>query len=137
MRRYRIAVIPGDGIGNEVVPEAIRVLEALAATSIEDFAFDFEHFPWGCDYYLQHGQMMSDDALDVLAGFDAIFFGAVGWPTVPDHVSLWGLRLAICQGFDQYVCLRPVTLLPGIQSPLRDWYRRAYRFCRRAREQRG
>ncbi len=115
---YRIAVIPGDGIGKEVVPEALKVLERVAATSGGAISFSFEFFPWGSDYYHEHGVMLAPDALDILAGYDAIFFGAVGWPTVPDHVSLWGLRLAICQGFDQYVCLRPVTLLPGITSPL-------------------
>ena len=115
---YRIAVIPGDGIGTEVVPEALKVLERVAATSGGAISFSFEFFPWGSDYYHEHGVMLAPDALDILAGYDAIFFGAVGWPTVPDHVSLWGLRLAICQGFDQYVCLRPVTLLPGITSPL-------------------
>jgi len=117
---YRIAVIPGDGIGQEVVPEGLRVLAALAAASSGRLAFAHETFPWGCEYYLATGRMMDEDGLDRLQGFDAIYFGAVGWPGVPDHVSLWGLRLAICQGFDQYVCLRPVRLLPGIQSPLRD-----------------
>jgi tartrate dehydrogenase/decarboxylase/D-malate dehydrogenase len=120
VKQFRIAVIPGDGIGNEVVPEGIKVLEHLAATSSGDLSFAFESFPWGSAYYHQHGKMISDDALDILAGFDAIYFGAVGWPDVPDHVSLWGLRLAICQGFDQYVCLRPCRLLPGIESPLRN-----------------
>ncbi|MDQ2682420.1 MAG: tartrate dehydrogenase [Chloroflexota bacterium] len=119
-RVIRIAVIPGDGIGNEVVPEGLKVLEYLAASSGGRVSFTFDHFPWGCDYYLQHGRMISDDALEILARYDAIFFGAVGWPSVPDHISLWGLRLAICQGFDQYVCLRPVHLLPGIASPLRE-----------------
>jgi tartrate dehydrogenase/decarboxylase/D-malate dehydrogenase len=115
----RIAVIPGDGIGNEVVPEGLRVLEKIAATSPRGIQFAFEHFPWGCEHYLRTGRMMDEDGLDRLRAFDAIYFGAVGWPGVPDHVSLWGLRLAICQGFDQYVCLRPVRLLPGIASPLR------------------
>lgn len=115
---YRIAVIPGDGIGTEVVPEALKVLERVAATSGGAISFSFDFFPWGSDYYHEHGVMLAPDALEILEGYGAIFFGAVGWPTVPDHVSLWGLRLAICQGFDQYVCLRPVTLLPGITSPL-------------------
>jgi tartrate dehydrogenase/decarboxylase/D-malate dehydrogenase len=119
-KTFRIAVIPGDGIGTEVVPEGLRVLEALAAGSGGRLGFAFEEFPWGCDYYLKTGRMMDEDGLERLAGFDAIYFGAVGWPSVPDAVSLWGLRLAICQGFDQYVCLRPVKLLPGIQSPLRS-----------------
>ncbi len=119
-KQFRIAVIPGDGIGQEVVPEGLRVLDHLAATSGGEFSFSFETFPWGCEYYLKHGEMMSADGLDRLASFDAIYFGAVGWPGVPDHVSLWGLRLAICQGFDQYACVRPVKLLPGIASPLRN-----------------
>ncbi len=117
---FRIAVIPGDGIGNEVVPEGLRVLDRLAEQSNGRFSFEYEHFPWGCEYYLQTGKMMDDDGLERLEGFDAIYFGAVGWPEVPDHVSLWGLRLAICQGFDQYACVRPVKLLPGIESPLRN-----------------
>jgi tartrate dehydrogenase/decarboxylase/D-malate dehydrogenase len=118
-KSFRIAVIPGDGIGNEVVPEGLRVLERLAAASNNRLRFEFESFPWGCEYYLKTGRMMDEDGLARLEQFDAIYFGAVGWPGVPDHVSLWGLRLAICQGFDQYACVRPVRLLPGIQSPLR------------------
>jgi tartrate dehydrogenase/decarboxylase/D-malate dehydrogenase len=119
-RVFRIAVIPGDGIGQEVVPEGLRVLERLAETSDGRYRFAFESFPWGCQYYLDTGRMMDPDGLDRLNAFDAIYFGAVGWPGVPDHVSLWGLRLAICQGFDQYACVRPVKLLPGVPSPLRD-----------------
>jgi len=119
-RTFRIAVIPGDGIGQEVVPEGLRVLDALAERSAGALAFDTESFPWGCEHYLQTGRMMDEDGLDRLQEFDAIYFGAVGWPGVPDHVSLWGLRLAICQGFDQYACIRPVQLLPGIESPLRN-----------------
>ena len=119
-RTYQIAVIPGDGIGTEVTPEALRVLERLAEQSEGRFAFRFTSFPWGSSYYLQTGRMMDEDGLDQLRDKDAIFFGAVGWPDVPDHVSLWGLRLAICQGFDQYACVRPVRLLPGVPSPLRD-----------------
>ncbi len=118
-RTYRIAVIPGDGIGQEVVPEGLRVLDTLAAASGGRFSFTYDHYPWGCDHYLRTGLMMDGDGLDQLTGADAIYFGAVGWPGVPDHVSLWGLRLAICQGFDQYACVRPVRLLPGIESPLR------------------
>ncbi len=118
-RRYRIAVIPGDGIGQEVVPEGLRVLDHLATRSGGRYAFAFEHFPWGCQYYLRTGRMMDPDGLDTLRPFDAIYFGAVGWPGVPDHVSLWGLRLAICQGFDQYANVRPVRLLPGVEAPLR------------------
>ena len=115
MQRFRIAVIPGDGIGQEVVPEGLRVLDAVGGAS-----FEYEHFPWGCQYYLQTGRMMDPDGLDRLRSFDAIYFGAVGWPGVPDHVSLWGLRLAICQGYDQYANIRPVRLLPGVPSPLRS-----------------
>ncbi len=118
-RTFRIAVIPGDGIGNEVVPVGLQVLEALQAGSEGRFAFEFEWFPWGSQYYLEHGVMMAPDGLERLRDFDAIYFGAVGWPEVPDHIALWGLRLAICQGFDQYACVRPVRLLPGIASPLR------------------
>src|SRR6266478_5012751 len=105
-KKFRIAVIPGDGIGNEVVPEGLRVLDRLAATSGGALAFEYESFPWGCEYYLRTGRMIDNDALLRLSPFDAIYFGAVGWPGVPDHVSLWGLRLAICQGFDQYASAR-------------------------------
>jgi tartrate dehydrogenase/decarboxylase/D-malate dehydrogenase len=111
----KVAVIPGDGIGQEVVPEGIRVLDRAA-----NGRFTYEQFSWGCQYYLQNGRMMDSDGLERLRAFDAIYFGAVGWPGVPDHVSLWGLRLAICQGFDQYANLRPVRLLPGVPSPLRN-----------------
>jgi tartrate dehydrogenase/decarboxylase/D-malate dehydrogenase len=114
-----LAVIPGDGIGQEVVPIGLQVLDALASGSGGRLRFTYERFPWGCEHYLKTGRMMDPDGLDRLRGADAIYFGAVGWPGVPDHVSLWGLRLAICQGFDQYVCLRPVRLLPGVASPLR------------------
>jgi tartrate dehydrogenase/decarboxylase/D-malate dehydrogenase len=117
MNTYRIAVIPGDGIGEEVTPEGIKVLDKVADIT-GSLQLKYEYFPWGCKYFLQHGTMMSDDALRVLMDFDAIYFGAVGFPTVPDHVSLRGLRLPICQGFEQYVCLRPSELLPGIKSPL-------------------
>src|ERR1041384_4272190 len=109
MRTYRIAVIPGDGIGQEVAPQGLRVLEK-AAEAAGLFRLATESFPWGCAYYLQHGRMIAEDALETLKRFDATFFGAVGFPTVPDHVSLRGLRLPICQGFDQYVCLRPALL---------------------------
>jgi tartrate dehydrogenase/decarboxylase/D-malate dehydrogenase len=117
MRHHTIAVIPGDGIGSEVVPEAVRVLDA-AGDITSSFKLRYERFPWGCEYYLEHGEMMARDGLEVLRPFDAIFFGAVGYPTVPDHVSLRGLRLPICQGFEQYVCYRPSVLLPGVRSPL-------------------
>ena len=115
---YRIAVIPGDGIGQEVIPEGLKVLGAVQ----ERFGlrFAFEHFPWGSDYYRQHRVMMPADGLEQLRPFDAIYFGAVGWPDLPDHVTLWGLRLAICQGFDQWANVRPARLLPGVRGPLRD-----------------
>src|SRR5215216_631265 len=101
-RTFRIAVIPGDGIGQEVVPEGIRVLDRVAAQSNGIAQFEYEYFPWGCQFYLKTGHMMDPDGLDRLQTFDAIYVGAVGWPGVADHISLWGLRLAICQGFDQY-----------------------------------
>ena len=113
-----IALIPGDGIGCEVVPEAVRVLEALAAN--DGFEIKFDEFPYGCQYYLKHGVMMPADGLQTLSAFDAILFGAVGDPQVPDHISLWGLLIPIRRHFQQYVNLRPVRLLPGIRSPLAD-----------------
>ncbi|MEO8286088.1 MAG: tartrate dehydrogenase [Chloroflexota bacterium] len=117
--RYELALIPGDGIGKEVIPEGVRVLRA-AGDLTGSFTLDTRDFAWGCEFYLQHGRMMDDDGLIQLAGFDAIYLGAVGYPSVPDHVSLWGLLLPIRQGFDQYICLRPVRLLEGITGPLRD-----------------
>jgi len=116
----RIAVIPGDGIGKEVVPEGLRVLDAAARRY--DIALKYEHHDFAsCDHYLKHGSMMPDDWKDRLAGVDAIFYGAVGWPaTVPDHVSLWGSLLKFRREFDQYVNLRPCRLMPGISSPLVD-----------------
>ena len=118
MKVYRIASIPGDGIGKEVVPAGQQVLEALAASD-PSFAFEFETFDWGGDYYRKHGTMMPDDGLDALRGKDAILFGSAGDPDIPDHITLWGLRLKICQGFDQYANVRPTRLLPGIESPLK------------------
>ncbi|HXT17048.1 MAG TPA: tartrate dehydrogenase [Gemmatimonadaceae bacterium] len=117
-RAHRIAVIPGDGIGNEVVPAGQQVLEAAARRF--DFSLEWQHFDWSCERYARTGAMMPLDGLDQLRSFDAIFLGAVGYPGVPDHVSLWGLLLPIRRGFQQYVNLRPVRLLRGIQSPLRD-----------------
>jgi tartrate dehydrogenase/decarboxylase/D-malate dehydrogenase len=113
---FHIALIPGDGIGREVVPEGVRVLEALAAR--HGFEVKFETFAYGCEHYLKHGVMMPADGLDRLGDFDAILLGAVGDPNVPDHVSLWGLLIPIRRHFQQYVNLRPVRLLPGIRSPL-------------------
>ena len=116
MQRYRIALIPGDGIGREVVPEGVRVLEAAASRF--GFAFQWDEFPWSCDYYQQHGRMMPEDGLERIRNHDAIFLGAVGWPTVPDHVSLWGLLIPIRREFRQYANVRPVRLMPGVKSPL-------------------
>lgn len=120
MKHYEIAVIPGDGIGQEVTPEGVRVLDAVAEVD-GGFELGYQEFPWGSEYYLKHGLMMAKDGLEVLKPFDAIYFGAVGLPEkVPDHVTLRGLRLPIVQGFDQYACVRPSLLLPGIRSPLAD-----------------
>jgi len=119
MRQYKIAVIPGDGIGPEVVAEGVKVLEKVGELA-GDVKFDFTYFPWGCEYYLKHGKMMDDDGLERLADFDAIYLGAVGYPGVPDHISLWDLLLKIRKGFDQYVNLRPVRLLDGAPCPLKD-----------------
>lgn len=117
-RSYRIAVIPGDGIGKEVVPEGLRVLRAVSARYGCRFEFDDFEFA-SCDYYQRHGKMMPDDWKALIGGHDAIFFGAVGWPeTVPDHVSLWGSLIQFRREFDQYVNLRPVKLMPGVPSPL-------------------
>ena len=117
MAEYRIAAIPGDGIGAEVIAAGLRVFHALEARE-PGLKLNVESFPWGSDYYREHACMMAEDGLERLRGFDAIYFGSVGDPDVPDHVTLWGLRLAICQGFEQYANVRPARLLPGIQSPL-------------------
>ena len=118
MKTYKIASIPGDGIGKEVIPECEIVLQALATK--KQIAFDFERFDWGGDYYRQHGKMMPDDGLEALRHKDAILFGSAGDPNIPDHITLWGLRLKICQGFDQYANVRPTRILPGIETPLRN-----------------
>ena len=115
---YRIALIPGDGIGKEVVPEAVRVLETLMG--VYHFEIKFTEFPYSCGYYLEHGVMMPEDGLEKLKAFNAIFLGAVGDPKVPDHMSLWGLLIPIRRQMQQYVNVRPVRLLPGVESPLRN-----------------
>jgi tartrate dehydrogenase/decarboxylase/D-malate dehydrogenase len=119
MNSYKIAAIPGDGIGKEVIAAGVEVLQALADRD-GGFKLDFESFDWGSDYYKKHGIMMPEDGRETLKKFDAIYFGAVGAPDVPDHITLWGLRLAICQPFDQYANVRPTRILPGIQGPLRN-----------------
>ena len=119
MRTYRIAAIPGDGIGTEVVEAGIEVLTALAARH-GNFSFAFEHFDWGARRFKETGAFMPADGLDRIRSHDAILFGSAGAPDVPDHVTLWGLRLAICQPFDQYANVRPTRILPGITSPLRN-----------------
>ena len=119
MRQYRIAAIPADGIGKEVIAAGLEVLRALEARD-GGFRLEVEHFPWGSEFYRKHGRMMAEDGLARLTSCDAIFFGAVGDPGIPDHVTLWGLRLPICQGFDQYANVRPTRVLPGITPPLRN-----------------
>ena len=116
-QQYRIAVIAGDGIGKEVVPEGIRVLDSAASKF--GIRFQWDSFPWGCAYYLAHGEMMPEDGLDRIRDHDAVYLGAVGYPGVPDHISLWGLLIKIRRGFDQYANIRPVRLMPGVVSPLR------------------
>jgi tartrate dehydrogenase/decarboxylase/D-malate dehydrogenase len=117
MRQHRIAAIPGDGIGIEVVRAGLQALEAVAQRD-GGFQFAVEEFDWGSDHYKRHGVFMPEGGLDRLKSFDAILFGAVGAPDVPDHLTLWGLRLAICQPFDQYANIRPTRILPGIRTPL-------------------
>jgi tartrate dehydrogenase/decarboxylase/D-malate dehydrogenase len=119
MKTYKIASIPGDGIGKEVIPEGEKLLQAISAR-FPDLRFECERFDWGGDYYRKTGKMMPDDGLESLRHKDAILFGSAGDPNIPDHITLWGLRLKICQGFDQYANVRPIRILPGIQTPLRD-----------------
>ena len=117
MKTHRIAVIPGDGIGKEVVPEGLRVVEAAARKL--GIAIEWREFAWDCHYYATHGRMMPEDWFETLSPYDAIYYGAVGWPAlVPDHVSLWGSLIQFRRRFDQYVNLRPCRLMPGIPSPL-------------------
>ena len=119
MKSYSIAAIPGDGIGTEVIDAGVEVLRALAERD-RSFGLRFDHFDWGGDYYQKHGRMMPENGLDQIRRHDAILFGSAGHPDIPDHVTLWGLRLAICQPFDQYANVRPTRILPGITSPLRN-----------------
>ena len=118
MKNHRIAVIPGDGIGKEVVPEGMRALEAAGRKY--GIGFKWDEYPWSCQYRSKHGRMMPEDALDVISRHDAIYFGACGFPGVPDHISLWEMLIPMRRQFDLYVNLRPVRLMPGIESPLRD-----------------
>jgi tartrate dehydrogenase/decarboxylase/D-malate dehydrogenase len=118
MKKFRIATIPGDGIGPEVVPAGIEVVEAAARK--HGLHFTWDHLPWSCAYYQETGRMMPPDGLDQIRGHDAIYLGAIGFPTVPDHVSLWGLLIPIRRSFRQYANVRPVRLLPGVESPLRN-----------------
>ena len=119
MRTYSIAVIPGDGVGVEVIPEGLKVLRR-AGELTGSFEIVTTDYPWSCQWYLEHGKMMPEDGIDRLRDSDAIYLGAVGFPGVPDHVSLWGLLLPIRKEFDQYVNLRPIQLFEGIDGPLRD-----------------
>src|SRR5690554_2586332 len=119
MKSYKIAVIAGDGIGPEVIAQGVKVLKKVSELD-GGFKLDFTFFPWGCEYYLKTGFMMPKDAVKILSDFDAIYLGAVGYPGVPDHISLWDLLLTIRHEFDQYVNLRPVKLLRGAPCPLKN-----------------
>lgn len=119
MAHFNIAVIAGDGIGPEVLREGVKILKKVESLD-PALSFSFTEFPWGCEYYLKNGVMMPEDGMETLRSYDAIYLGAVGYPGVPDHISLWGLLLKIRKGFDQYVNLRPVKLLSGAPCPLKD-----------------
>ena len=119
MKTYRIAAIPGDGIGTEVIAAGVDVMNAIAKRD-GTFTFKFDHFVWGGEYYKRHGRMMPENGRELIRLHDAILFGSAGHPDIPDHITLWGLRLAICQPFDQYANVRPTRILPGITSPLRN-----------------
>src|SRR6201996_2029276 len=119
MKTYRVAAIPGDGIGTEVITAGVEIMNAIAARD-GGFGFSFDHFDWGGEYYKKHGRMMPENGRDQIRHHDAILFGSAGHPDIPDHITLWGLRLAICQPFDQYANVRPTRVLPGITSPLRS-----------------
>lgn len=116
---YKIALIPGDGVGPEVIDEGVKVLDKISELD-GTFRFEFTRFPWGCEFYSEHGKMMDDDGMEQLSKFDAIYLGAVGFPGVPDHISLWDLLLKIRKGFDQYINLRPIKLLNGAPCPLKE-----------------
>ncbi len=118
MKTYKIAAIPGDGIGTEVIAAGVEAMNAIAKRD-GSFTFKFDHFDWGGEYYKKHGRMMPENGRDQIRHHDAILFGSAGHPDIPDHITLWGLRLAICQPFDQYANVRPTRILPGITSPLR------------------
>ncbi len=115
---YKVAVIPGDGIGTEVINSGVEVLKMLSKTE-DNLPIEFTDFDWGADYYRKNGMMMPKDGVEMLKGYNSIYFGSAGDPHIPDHTTLWGLRLKICQGLDQYANLRPIRLLPGISSPLK------------------
>lgn len=119
MQHYSLAVIPGDGIGPEIMSEGLKVLKVIEEV-YGGIKFDVQSFDWNCQYYLQHGKMMPDNGLDILRDYDSILFGAVGAPSVPDHISVWELILPIRRAFEQYVNMRPIKLLKGIESPLRN-----------------
>jgi len=119
MHEHSIAVIPGDGIGVDTIAQAVQTLQTICEVH-GGLSLSFEHYEWGCQYYLKNGEMMPKDGLAILADHDAILLGAVGFPGVPDHVSLWGLLLPIRKSFDEYINLRPVRLLAGVPGPLRD-----------------
>lgn len=119
MSKYKIAVIPGDGIGPEVLQEGVKVLNKIADLD-STLQFEYTYFPWGCEYYTEYGVMMDEDGIETLKNFDAIFLGAVGYPGVPDHISLWDLLLKIRKGFDQYINIRPIKLIKGAPCPLKD-----------------
>ena len=127
MKHFKIAVIEGDGIGREVVPEGLRVMEAVGRRF--DLQFSWEHFNWSCETYTRTGYMMPADGLDQLRAFDSIFLGAVGYPGVPDHISLWGLLIPIRRAFHQYINLRPLRLLEGVYTPLKNREAGEIDFC--------
>src|ERR1043166_4116228 len=119
MKTYKVAAIPGDGIGGAVVAAGVVALVALAERA-GGFRFEVDRFDWGGEYYKKHGRMMPENGRDLIRKHDAILFGSAGHPDIPAHITLWGLRLAICQPFDQYANVRPTRILPGITSPLRN-----------------